>query len=136
MKQKAKKEKKAFNYKKWTKTFLRLGVVLSLIMLLVGGWATERQEDFNEQIFWNPNRLINGLGVFALIIGWGFWEFYLLIKSEKQWLFIGSIVLILISTILINGIDGIVAGCVGIACITTTYFLNKKKVISVRKSDN
>lgn len=115
---------------------LRLGIIFAMITLLVACWSTERQEGWNEQIFWDVNRLTNKFGFFMIIIGWGFWEFYLVSKKEKAWLQIGAIIVIIIATILVNGVMGTIAGSVAVVCVTTSFILNHKKILPLRDEKN
>lgn len=138
MSEKSKKLNFSFKNIDWlkkSKTFLRLGMIISLVSLMVASWATERQEALNEPIFWDTNRVINGIGFLALIIGWGFWEFYIVKKTKKIWFQIVSIVMLVIATVLINGMMGIISGAIAVAIVTTSFVLDYKGIIKIRKED-
>lgn len=136
MKEKTAKKSKKFNWVRFAQTWLRIGSILALITLLVGGWATERQEAFNEQNFWSPNRTTNAFGVLFLILGWGFWEFFIILKNRSIKLFICSIIALVTSVILINGIVGLIGGIIGLGCLITSYLLDYYKIVPISKRTN
>lgn len=121
---------KHLSLNKYLKLTLTLSVIVAYVLVLFGGWATHRQETFNEQYFGDEKHLVNGLGVLVLIVGWGFWEFFASARSPKNWAAFVGIGLTLVGMIMINGIFGIIGGSLAVVLTGVIFFLVQQSTSS------
>ena len=122
---------------KWLKRCLHIVYLLSIIVLLFAGWATQEQSTINKQLFLGNSRLYNGIGVLFLLLSWIFWEMYISPRNShgKLWKFITAGVLIIFAIILINGILGFIAGAILVSSFITIFFLDYFKVLPIVKGE-
>ena len=123
---------KNLSWKKWAKLLLRISSILAIVIVLFGGWSTQRQDSANSQLFL-ISRGWNGIGVLFLLVAWGFWEWFLTSKNGKMWKFITSYVLFFLAVLAINGILGLTVGFIMLAILLSIYLLDYFKTLSIGK---
>lgn len=116
---------KHLSLNKYLKLTLTLSVFLAYFFILFGGWATHRQETYNDPIFWDlaDARTVNGFGVLTLIVGWGFWEYFVSAKVPKTWAAFVGMGLTLVATIMINGAYGLAGGSIALVLTGVIFYL-------------
>lgn len=123
---------KRITLNKYVKIALILSTLVAFLLILCGGFATQRQTLANEQIFWSTNRVVNGIGVLFLLGGWACWEYYASAKKRIIWVGITAIVLTFIATIMINGVIGLIGGFLALGIISTIFTISIKPSLLVR----
>lgn len=123
---------KHLSLNKYLKLTLTLSVVIAFVLALFGGWATHRQETYNDPIFWDlaDARTVNAVGVATLIIGWGFWEYFVSSKAPKMWTAFVGMGLALAATVMINGVWGLVGGSIALVLMGVIFFLMQQAKVT------
>lgn len=106
---------KNLSLNKHLKFALTFSVLLSMVALIIAGCAEHRESDWNEALFWEANRTVNGIGVLFAIVGWGFWEFFVSAKKQRAIAGYVGILFTIAAMIMINGYVGIIGGSIAIA---------------------
>lgn len=103
---------KNLSLNKHLKFALTLTIFIGFVTLLLAGCAEHRETKWNEALFWDANRTVNGFGVFMAILGWGFWEFFVSCKRQRAISAYLGILFTIIGLVMINGYMGIIAGSI------------------------
>ena len=112
---------KNLSLNKHLKFGLTFSMFVAFVSLIIAGCAEHRESEWNEALFWEPNRTVNGIGVLFAILGWGFWEFFMSAKKQRAISAYVGILFTIIGMIMINGLMGIIAGSIAITLQITIF---------------